>query len=323
MELGFGPLGDAPLSGDQSPPGVVSTVGSSATGLATCLAIGFSIWAAVASAAGIAAPVGVGAATTTSVAASAGTATCGGVGSAFGIGVGAAGGLSSCVGAGSAVGAGVGATGGTSITTGVASELAAADANASGSSSPSGVGAATAGAAANATGQSTAGAVSENSIGIGVAAGTSTASATGRATFAGMGSAAGSCQVDGISEFVPIPTVGNGIQAAYYVVAGLPPMGMETLTIGTLPVKGSVNQYVRLIDAGASKCRITATCAMMTVDTQSVRLRDDGIDPTDTTGHLLNTGDCIWLINQAEIANFSLVRALGVNATVTITYYGT
>ena len=61
-----------------------------------------------------------------------------------------------------------------------------------------------------------------------------------------------------------------------------------------------------------------ATIALVAVENQSVRWRDDGTDPTATVGHLLTAGTYVWFTQWLSKINFIQVTA---GATLTVSFY--
>jgi len=86
----------------------------------------------------------------------------------------------------------------------------------------------------------------------------------------------------------------------------------------TLAVDGAVG----LIDAGTP---ITSNVkrAVITVETDSVRYREDGTDPTSTTGHLLYAGDTLQYMDanyQKSLNNLNFIKVTTA-AALKITFY--
>jgi len=48
--------------------------------------------------------------------------------------------------------------------------------------------------------------------------------------------------------------------------------------------------------------------ALVTVETDQVRFRTDGTDPTASEGHLLNVGDALELHDMQEVQNIRFIR---------------
>lgn len=64
----------------------------------------------------------------------------------------------------------------------------------------------------------------------------------------------------------------------------------------------------------------TAQQAHITLETNSIRFRVDGIDPTASDGHLLEVGDNVFFKNRKSLTQFKAI-AVGKPATIRVTYY--
>ena len=67
-----------------------------------------------------------------------------------------------------------------------------------------------------------------------------------------------------------------------------------------------------------SKC-INASTAFITVETNPVRVRWDGGAPTNSVGHLVNTGDDLQLTSVSDLVNFQAIGSTGA-AVLQVTY---
>ena len=88
------------------------------------------------------------------------------------------------------------------------------------------------------------------------------------------------------------------------------PLGFQKLTVSSSavgPTKPTVTPTVRAIT--------------VTVETNSIRYRIDGSDPTTTDGHLLYDGDVLDITNVNSVNSLKMIAA-GSDATVQITFYG-
>lgn len=65
----------------------------------------------------------------------------------------------------------------------------------------------------------------------------------------------------------------------------------------------------------------TATKAVVTVETNSIRFRTDGTAPDASTGHLVTAGNSIEIDTAADIANFKAIRVTS-DATIQVSYFG-
>lgn len=69
---------------------------------------------------------------------------------------------------------------------------------------------------------------------------------------------------------------------------------------------------------GALITAIKANRAIITVETDQVRWRIDGTDPTSSEGHLLSAGDVLTLISTHDLNAFRAIRVTG-DATLKVT----
>ena len=60
--------------------------------------------------------------------------------------------------------------------------------------------------------------------------------------------------------------------------------------------------------------------AFITIESQAVRYRVDGGDPTATVGIVLNAGDILELSGRNEVTQFRVIRRDGADATLRATY---
>jgi hypothetical protein len=63
-----------------------------------------------------------------------------------------------------------------------------------------------------------------------------------------------------------------------------------------------------------------AHSAWLTCDTQNVRYRIDGVAPTTTTGHVLQTGQVLEISGRARLLAMRLIRSGGTDSTLSVTY---
>jgi len=60
---------------------------------------------------------------------------------------------------------------------------------------------------------------------------------------------------------------------------------------------------------------------LITVETASIRIRLDGVDPTSTEGHLIAADEALWIKGINALRQFKAVRATTSDATIRISYY--
>lgn len=64
-----------------------------------------------------------------------------------------------------------------------------------------------------------------------------------------------------------------------------------------------------------------AQAALVTVETQPIRIRMDGTDPTATVGHLLQDTDALVITGPNNVIKFRAIRDGGSDATILVTYF--
>lgn len=89
---------------------------------------------------------------------------------------------------------------------------------------------------------------------------------------------------------------------------GIKPLGYQQLTVADSSVGLTV-------PAGAQR-------AVLDVEAQPLRWRDDGTDPTATVGTLRAAGDVITLYGPESIEQFRAIRSGETSAKLNIAYYG-
>jgi len=70
----------------------------------------------------------------------------------------------------------------------------------------------------------------------------------------------------------------------------------------------------------ASGVQIPRSAALISVETNSIRVRTDGSDPTATDGHLLAAGDYMMIMGTTAMSQLKMIRA-SADATVQVTFY--
>lgn len=103
----------------------------------------------------------------------------------------------------------------------------------------------------------------------------------------------------------------SAIAADQVNVLGYTPFAYERITVTTLAVSRLNATY-----------RATAGAVFITVETNSIRFRIEGGDPTAAEGHLAvtTTYQNLWFNDPMSIREFRAI-AIGGNATLIVTYY--
>lgn len=87
--------------------------------------------------------------------------------------------------------------------------------------------------------------------------------------------------------------------------------GMGVLSHEALAVSSTA---VSLVNGDA------ASYALVTVDSNTIRFRIDGVDPTASTGHALAAGGTLELIDREQVRRFRAIRE-SADATLRVTYF--
>lgn len=112
-----------------------------------------------------------------------------------------------------------------------------------------------------------------------------------------------------------------------FVNGSLPAVSFETLTVSTVALGITaaklVVQTVKTSSADGPAFIDTQRLdeALFTVETNPVRFRIDGTDPTASVGHLLNVGDSITISGFSNLSRLRFIRQGAADATVQATYY--
>lgn len=89
----------------------------------------------------------------------------------------------------------------------------------------------------------------------------------------------------------------------------------EKITVSSTAIGGTSATYAPVVDGGAPR----AKAALITVETNPIRIKYSGGAATATDGHLLAAGDSIRIEGAASVAQISMIRT-GSDATVHVTY---
>lgn len=96
-----------------------------------------------------------------------------------------------------------------------------------------------------------------------------------------------------------------------------PAGGFDTQTISTTALGITAAKLLIYQTGGFNKRPVKA---FLTVETNSIRVRWDGTDPTASVGHLLTAGSSITLIGEGNVSKLKMIRS-SADATVMITLY--
>lgn len=107
--------------------------------------------------------------------------------------------------------------------------------------------------------------------------------------------------------------------AVRYQNGGYPSYAFEKITVSSSAVGFTSATYT--VAEGATGPRKTPAWALVTVETNSIRYRTDGSDPTSTDGHLLTAGDALVLDHPRDVQKFKAIRVSS-DATIQVTYAG-
>lgn len=84
------------------------------------------------------------------------------------------------------------------------------------------------------------------------------------------------------------------------------PVGFETVTVSTTPVSLTVPD--------------TAEGAYLSCETNDIRWRADGADPTATVGHVLTKGELLTMPGRDILVQFRMIRVGSGDAVLSCTY---
>lgn len=103
-----------------------------------------------------------------------------------------------------------------------------------------------------------------------------------------------------------------------FITDSTPAGDFETLTVSTvvLPITAA---KVKINETGGRYKR--AVKIFLTVETNSIRVRWDGTDPTASVGHLLTAGSSLTIIGDQNCSRFRMIRASADATTMMTIYY--
>jgi hypothetical protein len=95
--------------------------------------------------------------------------------------------------------------------------------------------------------------------------------------------------------------------------------GFERLTVSTSAVgltASKIEPVSSVLEHDAGK----AKAVKITVDTDKVRYREDGTNPTSTIGHEVAVGSEVWIVGLRNIQQLRMIRSGVADAVVEVTY---
>ena len=101
------------------------------------------------------------------------------------------------------------------------------------------------------------------------------------------------------------------IDARQHVIGKLIPFNFETITVSTAAIGFTAS--ILASDPKPKKIIIT-------VETQQIRYRMDGTDPSATVGHLLNPMDSLVLEGYSQLNGTKFIRKGSADATIMVSY---
>jgi hypothetical protein len=102
---------------------------------------------------------------------------------------------------------------------------------------------------------------------------------------------------------------------------GLTAYAFETITVSTTALGiTSTLLTVTPTQNGAGDLKRHAKRALLSIETNSIRIRMDGTDPTAGVGHLLTAGDYFWVTGEDALRKLRMIRA-SADASVSVTLY--
>lgn len=102
-----------------------------------------------------------------------------------------------------------------------------------------------------------------------------------------------------------------------FVTDSTPAGDFDTQTISTVAL-GITAAKLKINETGGRFKR--AVKAFISVETNSIRVRWDGTDPTASVGHLLTAGSSLTIIGEGNVTKIKMIRA-SADAAVMITLY--
>jgi hypothetical protein len=102
---------------------------------------------------------------------------------------------------------------------------------------------------------------------------------------------------------------------------GMVANGFETITVSTTGI-GITSTVLTVTPTANSVVDVKrpARAALLSVETNSIRVRFDGTDPTAAVGHLVTAGDFLWVEGPDLLRKLKMIRA-SADASVTVSIF--
>lgn len=103
------------------------------------------------------------------------------------------------------------------------------------------------------------------------------------------------------------------------VTGHITPYDYESIAVSTVAQKltaSKIEPVATIADKDLGKAKLIR----ISVETNAVRIREDGPDPTASEGHVLNAGDWYYISNLQQMKQFRVIR-VSADATLKVTYF--
>lgn len=94
----------------------------------------------------------------------------------------------------------------------------------------------------------------------------------------------------------------------------LVPMGFESITVSTASIGFTAGTF-------APSGGLPADLAVVTIASQNIRYRDDGVAPTDTVGHIGVAASALTVCGLTAIRQIRFIRDDASDSTLSVSYY--
>lgn len=112
-----------------------------------------------------------------------------------------------------------------------------------------------------------------------------------------------------------------------FVNGSLPAVDFETITVSNVAIGVTASKLTSVLTRNANSGEQSYVEvrrldeALFTVETNPIRFRLDGTDPTAAIGHLLNAGDSLVVTGFGNLSKLRFIRQGAADGTVQATYY--